>query len=119
MQVTAVNVIESCETSCILLIYYVNMHFFEKYVRMKIEDHKILVLNEWMFKEIGQTQCKNHHKYTWMLKLLNFKYIYRYFLSIKVLIKTRILWSSIFILVYFSKKYIITYSKLMKDVKVS
>ncbi len=42
-QVITVNITESCET-CHSSIYSISTHFFEKYVKIKIEDHKILVL---------------------------------------------------------------------------
>ncbi len=35
---------EITRLSCISSFYHIIMHFFEKYVRIKIEDHKILIL---------------------------------------------------------------------------
>ncbi len=39
-----VNIIQSCETFLyISLIYNIIIHFFKKYVRIKIKDYKILI----------------------------------------------------------------------------
>ncbi len=46
-QVIPINIIQSCETYVfqhISSIHHIIMLFFEKYVRIKIEDHEILVL---------------------------------------------------------------------------
>ncbi len=42
--VIPVNIIQSSETFMYFINYLIIMHFAKKYVRIKIEDHKILVL---------------------------------------------------------------------------
>ncbi len=39
------------------------MHFFKKYVRIKIEDHKILVLMSVRSRNQDKRNAKNLHKY--------------------------------------------------------
>ncbi len=55
MQVIAVNIIESCVTFISFISYYINMHFFKKYVRLKIIKFS---LYNYMIEEIN----KNHSK---------------------------------------------------------
>ncbi len=55
---------------CISSIYHIIMHFFEKYVRIKIEDHKILLLlnkRSPKFDEINASYACKYNLVLWDL----------------------------------------------------
>ncbi len=58
--------------TCTLSIYHIIMHFFEKYIRIKIEDYKILVLLSGSSRKLDKPNTRYLHKYNWTLKLINF-----------------------------------------------
>ncbi len=39
------------------------MYFFEKYIRIKKEDHKIIILINESSQKYDKPNAKNHHKY--------------------------------------------------------
>ncbi len=48
---------------CISLIYHIIMYFFEKYVRIKIEEHKILILTGILSSKLDEVNASYTCKY--------------------------------------------------------
>ncbi len=76
------------------------MHFFDEYVKIKTEDRKIFVLTSESSPRHNKPSTRNHYKYKYTSKLLNFNiqvYLRRflalslYYFRERTLIKTRIL----------------------------
>ncbi len=63
---------QSCKTFMyffvfISLIYHIIMHFFEQYVEIKIEDHKILILTSEPSRNQDKRYARNLYKYKWII----------------------------------------------------
>ncbi len=58
-----VNIIQSCQTSMYFISLPNNYAFFFKYVRIKIEDYKILVLMSYVPPKLDEVNAGYPYKY--------------------------------------------------------